>query len=397
MDLMKMSRDDLSTVRAGLEVVAKAADLLAKGGLDPVISLSDGETVLRAGAILGSLRGEPELVEPIEIVGSPTTPVVAGTVGVAKVVEPTSAQVAGEPLHATVSGDSVECSGPSPVQVVEAQEPADAPVALKTGPFSDDERAAILAAHDAGASANEIAAAQRRGVAPTKLLLSKLLAAREKQNNGSDASGVDPVPPPGSARAKADPAASRPAPADECIGSPQGVSSEAAKDKRAPGGEELKTSGAVAAAKTAPTGAGPRKPVVTTHPSAGVATSRPAAEAEPPTAAPSQGADLPPARPGCPVDLKALGREIWFAIAALRTDPVFDAELDLELAEGLARGRKLAEISLDLGVDADAARKRFGRLSEFARNDRGVMTIDGQEALLDVLTRRVKISRGAAA
>lgn len=64
MDLMKMSRDDLSTVRAGLEVVAKAADLLAKGGLDPVISLSDGETVLRAGAILGSLRGEPELVEP---------------------------------------------------------------------------------------------------------------------------------------------------------------------------------------------------------------------------------------------------------------------------------------------------------------------------------------------
>ncbi|MCA2014397.1 hypothetical protein LCM17_23100 [Cereibacter sphaeroides] len=395
MDLMKMSRDDLSTVRAGLEVVAKAADLLAKGGLDPVISLSDGETVLRAGAILGSLRGEPELVEPIEIVASPTTPVVEGTVGMAKVVEPTSAQVAREPLHATVPGDTVVCSGPSPTVAVDAQKLAEEPVTLRTGPFSHDERAAILAAHDAGASANEIAAAQRRGVAPIKLVLPKLLAAREKQNNGG--SEPAPVPSPGSVRAKADPAATRTAPADECIGSPQGVSSEAATEKRAPGEKVRKTSGAVAAAKTAPTGAGPRKPVVTTHPSAAVTTSRPAARAEPPTAAPSQGADLPTARPGCPADLKGLGREIWFAIAALRTDPVFDAELDLELAEGLARGRPLAEISLDLGVDADAARKRFGRLSEFARNDRDVMTIDGQEALLDVLTRRMKISRGAAA
>lgn len=75
----------------------------------------------------------------------------------------------------------------------------------------------------------------------------------------------------------------------------------------------------------------------------------------------------------------------------------WDAELDLELVEGLAQGRKAAEVAMDLDLDPKAVAERFRVLSYPIRDDRDRPTIDGMKDLAEVLRHRVKEARNRAA
>lgn len=108
----------------------------------------------------------------------------------------------------------------------------------------------------------------------------------------------------------------------------------------------------------------------------------------------------PPAEaktPTPPEDLKGEARALWMELNWLRPDPFFDAELDLDLVDGLASGRKLGEIALDLDVDALAAKARFAQLSASIRDGKGNIRLDGQQALLKALRARAMQLRSGAA
>lgn len=75
----------------------------------------------------------------------------------------------------------------------------------------------------------------------------------------------------------------------------------------------------------------------------------------------------------------------------------WDVELDLELVEGLAQGRKAAEVAMDLDLDPKAVAERFRVLSYPIRDDRDRPTIDGMKDLAEVLRHRVKEARNRAA
>ncbi|MBN8194706.1 hypothetical protein JI667_21650, partial [Bacillus sp. NTK074B] len=77
----------------------------------------------------------------------------------------------------------------------------------------------------------------------------------------------------------------------------------------------------------------------------------PAAVVTPSPSTPPQGAARNK-RMACPEDLRGLQREVWFHLESLATDSIFDTELDLDLVRGLAGGRHLGELALDLDVDA---------------------------------------------
>jgi len=67
------------------------------------------------------------------------------------------------------------------------------------------------------------------------------------------------------------------------------------------------------------------------------------------------------------------------------------AELDLELVEDLARGRKVAEIAADMRIDPGAVKARF-----VAMTPEGRPGIDDQRRLLEVLRDRAGRVREAA-
>ncbi|WP_068305324.1 helix-turn-helix domain-containing protein [Pararhodobacter sp. CCB-MM2] len=337
MDLNKLTLADLATLRAGIDAIAHAGKQLSEAGLEPVISLGDRETVLRTSALLGELGQGEEVIEPIRIEPAP----------------PRSAE-----------------------PVTEAPRDRGESATLQSGPFSDAERATILLRHDASESARQIAVQLGRKTGTVTMLLRQLLKKRgQDENNGSGSGNEAPVPPPGKARAPAAPTAKRSAPADKCIGSPQGVSSVVATAKCAPGGKDTQTSEAAKAPQSAAAEAGPRKP------------------------APAMGHPTAPA--GAPVfrpaDLHGFERNVWKSIAALKAVAGIDAETDFDLVDGLMSGRALAELALDLDIDAGKLRARFDDLTACIRNERDQIRVGGQPALRRVLQFRMLQERGRAA
>ncbi|MCA2012415.1 helix-turn-helix domain-containing protein [Cereibacter sphaeroides] len=360
MDLKKLNLADLATLRAGIDMVSRAGQVFADAGLDPVFSLTERETLLSAGPILGEPDIDGAVIEEPDVPERP------------------------------LGGRAVAPALADPLPEARA---------LRTGAFSDNERAKILHLHDAGASAKQIAETLSRKPGAVAMMVGQLVKQRGKQKEIGGALGSRAsVTPPGQTRAQAGPAASRTAPADECIGSPQGVSN-GATEKRGPGGKGFQTSETTQEPQSADVDAGPRKLASPMgHPTASSgAEAAPAADGSPPPAIPSQGADSYHPNLECPPDFRGLKREVWGAVAALRASPWFDAELDLELTEGLLRGQKLAELALDYGLDAEKLKARFGALTATIRNERGQVELDGQAALLEVLRTRVKRQRGVIA
>lgn len=111
-----------------------------------------------------------------------------------------------------------------------------------------------------------------------------------------------------------------------------------------------------------------------------------------PVAALAQGAPVAPAA----VSVEGLTprlREIEQALPR----PV-DAELDLDLAEALFRGEKLAAFALDTGEDAKVLAERFRLLAApLIPEGKKALAPDVQADLLAILRHRVRLARGVAA
>jgi hypothetical protein len=111
MDLTNLSRGDLAELQHRLLVVSGAADVLAEGGLEPVIDLTDVETVVRAGPVRDFVAGEP----PVAMVGPWTMPssISSGNV----FVTPPLAEVPDGVTVAAGAGDLLADEDPGPVVI----------------------------------------------------------------------------------------------------------------------------------------------------------------------------------------------------------------------------------------------------------------------------------------
>lgn len=351
MNLRELSIEDLQCLREALAVIADVALLLEKEGLPVVVSMTEEDTVLRAPSVFG-VQDAPniELVEPCspsEVVAAEMLPMVgpefmrAGGLAVdpAKdipaVVVATEPEPEPEPEPTAADGGK---KGQGRYSVRERGKDG-----LIRGPYSEDEKQKLHDMLSAGATF----------VAAAKALERSAGAVRQYAfNQGWKSKGRAPV-----------------------------------KVKR----KQTKTSGVEEVPKRAPANAGPRKP------------SGAVAHAAPETARPQP--DDEHARPSSveggseisPSGLSGQARELFtYVTKTVPPKPPFDCELDLELVEGLASGRKLGELALDLDIDAAALKARYAELSQPIRNNRNDVQIDGQAALLKALRLIVIQSRGGA-
>lgn len=106
--------------------------------------------------------------------------------------------------------------------------------------------------------------------------------------------------------------------------------------------------------------------------------------------------------PQAPASVSAVGltgrqRDLVAAVRRVGMPTGWDAELDLDVVEGLAKGRRLDDLALDLGVDGAGTKRRYADLTKLIRNDKGQITIDGQSDLLVALRAIVKETRARSA
>ncbi len=372
--LKQMTLAETRELRDAMGKLCDAGGGLERAGMEVTVSLTDRDTTLRVPSLWGTPGPVDTVVEIDDVPATATYPAVPVP------------QIRRDREEAAPSATpSPASAAPSPLPFAERTIGKDG---LLRGPWLSEEEDTIRRMHAAGDRWPAIAEALGRPVPAVSyrgrslgLTTPKAPAPKTLRTGGRSGSDVAPALSPGKT------------PADECIGSPQGVSAEAA-----PGDTPSQTSGVAEAPKSAPANAGPReRSPVRDRPSARAGeTAAPAAVVTPPPTSPPQGAARNKGM-ACPDDLKGLQREVWFHLGSLAADPLFDTELDLDLVEGLASGQKLGELALDLGVDAAKAKARFELLTEVIRNQNNRITTDGQPALLAVLRRRAQIERGVPA
>lgn len=369
---------DLRGFQKDLEPVVKVAEILDAAGLEPRITLSEAETVVRVPSILPLSDGDADAGDdpPILIEDCADEPETAPSPD----VELTAliAEATRQGLAALQDVEVPGCEAEATVTAASADTP------LRTGPYDSNEKARALELHAAGRSNAEIAAALGRSVGGINMVLRRWLQADQKQASGGGSVGLDaPVPPSGEEDA-AGLAAAVPEPAV-----PPRLD-RAGSAEAAPGGVEHQTSGSGDAPQSAPGAAGARKhPPASGDPSSRAGGVAAPAAAQVPPPGPSQEVAAKPAKgPAPPVDFTVLDRALWRHVVTLPPG-AFGPGDDLDLVEGLARGRKLAEIALDLDIDAAACLSRFKALSATLRNDLNAITHEGQPRLLKVLRARV--------
>lgn len=118
----------------------------------------------------------------------------------------------------------------------------------------------------------------------------------------------------------------------------------------------------------------------------------PPMQAKPEPAAPVAGGAAP-----VPAAQTPRQREIGAVLNALGYRAPFDAELDLEIAEGFARGMRADMLALDLDLDSKELVGRYKAITASIRDDRGHMSIDDQALMIKELRRRVAEARARAA
>jgi hypothetical protein len=94
-------------------------------------------------------------------------------------------------------------------------------------------------------------------------------------------------------------------------------------------------------------------------------------------------------------DYKGENLQIWQHIKRLGFPKGWDADLDLEMCEGFGRGMKTDRLAIELDVDSKLIRDRYAALTACIRDDRGHMSIVGQERLVKILRDRLKALRAA--
>ncbi|PWE26663.1 hypothetical protein C4N9_20580 [Pararhodobacter marinus] len=388
--LKQMTLAETRELRDAMGKLCDAGGVLERAGMEVTVSLTDRDTTLRVPSLWGTPGPVDTVVEIDDVPATATYP--AAPVPQAEAANDEDAAPPASAAPSTVSAappasaaPSTVSAAPSPLPFGERQIGKDG---LLRGPWLKEEEDTIRRMHAAGDSWPAIAEALGRPVPAVSyrgrslgLTKPKAPAPKAIRTGGRSGSDVAPALSPGKT------------PADECIGSPQGVSAEAA-----PGDTQSKTSGVAEAPKSAPANAGPRERApVRDVPSARTGEkAAPAAVVTPSPSIPPQGAARNKGT-ACPDDLRGLQREVWFHLGSLAADPIFGTDLDLDLVEGLASGQKLGELALDLGVDAAKAKARFELLTEVIRDQKNRITTDGQPALLAVLRRRAQIERGVPA
>ncbi|RHZ96482.1 hypothetical protein D1114_07170 [Cereibacter sphaeroides] len=90
-------------------------------------------------------------------------------------------------------------------------------------------------------------------------------------------------------------------------------------------------------------------------------------------------------------------REMRTRLNLIGNSGAWDPETDLDLAEALAQGTKLPQIAADLGLDTQACKARWERLTGSIRDDKGRISLDGQAHLLAELRARAQAGRAGAA
>lgn len=98
---------------------------------------------------------------------------------------------------------------------------------------------------------------------------------------------------------------------------------------------------------------------------------------------------------GIPDGIKGDNLLIWRHLDGVGYAGGFDAEMDYDLVSGLGAGQKLAQIALDLDMDAGSLKARFRALASCVTDIGGRVTIEGQQRLTAMLKERALRARGA--
>lgn len=412
MDLTGLARADVAEVIGRLALAQAAADVLADGGLEPVIDLTDDGLMLSA-----AWCGEVGAAEAAE----PDWPVVIEDAG--------SSAPSGAPQVGQDTGEAEAQPQPEPAgeQGAEATPPAE-DAARGAFPGGGQDLPASQPGMTGLSARGEGSTAQSPEPAPAAGE-SGLAAAEDPDLPGSSPSAEPPAAVTGTAAAveapplpgqnppagegKGDPVKPAPWTAEEdallldivatgvlagksrqaaiydaadALGRPregsrnrvyvklgQRLDSEIAARARAAKDGAAEPAVAKAPAPAAPVAA---TPPLSAEPIAEAAPAKPRAKA---------------ARPVAPADLSGAHRRIWDWLDGIEDTADFSAADDLYMVDCFAHGTKVSTLALDMGVDAKALLDRFKLVTQCIRDGKDRIQPDLHGKLGEVLRLRVKI------
>lgn len=394
-----MTRGDLAALQERLSIISTAAEALAEGQMEPEISLRADQTVITCLPVVGWGDPGPVVIEERAELPASVTPVAKAAPALQTKTDPSSPP----PPSAKASTGGGKRARP-------AASGSDGSV--KMGPLTVEERAEILQRHGLGQDSRTIGKAMNRKASTIGLFIAariegkgapipmKQTTAAPAPKNGFRAIGEI------AAKVVSEIPAGQPAEGDR--------PPEAAKMAPTPVGD----SGAVHDAET---GEGPeagdgahQEPPAQEAPVAGGASttidSMPGGErgglqqhslAE---KAPVQPPDSTAESAGVKARLSPVeapksveDRRILDHLQRLAYGPKWTVEDDLEVCEAFQRGSRLDRVALEFGVDAKEIKDRYQRITAVIRDDRGHLTIDGQERILRLLRQLVAAARKGAA
>lgn len=375
-DLTDLTRGDLAALQRRLRVVITAADTLAEGGLEPSITLTALETVLRGGPILprAELAEDVPLIEVEDVPPTREPQQVNITISLDAGAPPLARRESASPLPD--EGGQVL---PPPVQAGEAAAvpgggghgatPGDArqaPAPRPMGPLTESDKALIVRRRAVGYSPTQIA--DELGRSPSVIAgYCSVLARRAKQ--------------------------AAPAPAAATLEMPGGDGGglqqhRPAEDDPLQAGAETGTT-----PEPAPVEA-PAEPPARTIPVPVPDPVQGGVGAGTPAATPQGATGRRPARPVlvCPAGYAPTARLLWDHVDRIAGRDGFDDEMDLDLVEGLGQ-HKAPQVADDLGLDTAQVAKRFKLLTAPLRDARDNLSPADQKALLTILRERVRQMR----
>ena len=388
-----MTRGDLAALQERLSIISTAAEALAEGQMEPEISLRADQTVITCLPVVGWGDPGPVVIEErVEL--CPSTVTAPGA------APETNADPSPSPPP------SAKASTGGGKRARPAASGGDGTV--KLGPLTVEERAEILRRHGLGQDSRTIGKALNRRIQTVGLFIAariegkgapipmKQRASAHETKNGFRAIGEI------AAKVVSEIPAGQPAEGDR--------PPEAAKMAPTPVGD----SGAVHDAET---GEGPeagdgahQEPPAQEAPVAGGAStttdSMPGGEqggvprhslAEKAPVQIGEGAGVKARLSPVEAPKSAEDRRILDHLQRLTYGPKWTVEDDLEVCEAFQRGSRLDRVALEFGVDAKEIKDRYQRITAVIRDDRGHLTIDGQERILRLLRQLVAAARKGAA
>jgi hypothetical protein len=357
MDLTGMTRKEVADLQRMLAVVASASDVLAEGGLSPVIDLTDDGVMLTA-AWESAPAAAPVLIEPAA--GPVIGPWDLSVEEASPAVAPDGAQVVA--LKAAEDTGAADRPLPEPAGGQDAEAPPPEEDAAR-GAFSGggQDLPAIQPGMTGLSARGEGSTAQSPEPAPA-VGESGGAAAEDSDLSGSSPPAEPPAAATGTAAAVTAPPLPGPhPPAGERVGAPAlitGALSDAEKAeirRRHAAGETSREIAAALNRRVQPVGAWISG---LAHQEKIAFLKAQAAEPAAPPAPASPAPEVAP-RPGVPDHIAGEHRRIWTFLDGLPPEPLFDAATDLAVYDAYDSGRGVQALALDLGVDGAALVRRY--------------------------------------